>query len=93
MFAATDRVAIGAMRAVTEAGLRIPADVSVVGVDDIEMSAYCNPPLTTVRQSLVGVATLGIEILMGILEGNEPEETQLVLEPTLVVRGSTSPPG
>ena len=93
VFAANDRVAIGAMRAIIEAGLRIPDDISIVGVDDIEMSAYCNPPLTTLRQSLVGVATLGIEILLDILEGKQPQESRIVLDPTLVVRGSTSQPG
>jgi LacI family repressor for deo operon, udp, cdd, tsx, nupC, and nupG len=92
VFAANDRMAIGAMRAITEAGLRVPEDVSVAGVDDIEFAVFQSPPLTTVRQSLISVATLGITILLGILEGKEPAETQIVFEPDLVVRDSTSRP-
>ncbi len=54
VFASNDRLAIGAMRAAVEAGLRVPYDVSIVGVDDIELAPYLTPPLTTVRQSLAG---------------------------------------
>ncbi|MCC7209390.1 MAG: LacI family DNA-binding transcriptional regulator [Anaerolineae bacterium] len=92
VFASNDRLAIGAMRAILEAGLRIPDDVSVVGVDDIEFAAYQTPPLTTVRQSLTDVATLGIKILLGILRGETPAQTQAVFEPMLVVRQSTASP-
>jgi DNA-binding LacI/PurR family transcriptional regulator len=92
VFASNDRLAIGAMRAIVEAGLHIPEDISVVGVDDIEFAAYQTPPLTTVRQSLTDVATLGIKILLGILRGETPAQTQVVFEPMLVVRQSTSRP-
>jgi LacI family transcriptional regulator len=90
VFAANDRLAIGAMRAVFEAELRVPEDVSVVGVDDIEMAAYVTPPLTTVRQRLADVATLGTKILLDLVRGIETTETQVVFEPELVVRGSTT---
>jgi len=93
VFAANDRMAIGAMRAIIEAGLKIPEDISVAGVDDIEFAAFQSPPLTTVRQSLVSVATCGITLLLDILQGKEPVETQIVFEPKLVIRESTSPPG
>ena len=59
VFASNDRLAIGAMRAVVESGLRVPDDISIVGVDDVEFSSYLSPPLTTVRQRLSDVATLG----------------------------------
>ena len=58
VFASNDRLAIGAMRAAVERGLRIPEDISIVGVDDIELAPFQTPPLTTVRQSLTDVATL-----------------------------------
>jgi len=92
VFAANDRMAIGAIRAITEIGLRIPQDISVVGVDDIELAAYQPTPLTTVRQSLVDIATLGIKILLDILAGEESIQTRIVCEPHLIVRESTAPP-
>ena len=92
VFAANDRLAIGGMRAIAEAGLRIPDDISLVGVDDIEFAAYVNPPLTTIRQPLEDVATLGIKNLLDILKGNEPDVLHIVLEPSLKIRGSTAEP-
>jgi len=92
VFASNDRLAIGAMRAVVERGLRVPDDISVVGVDDIEMAPYLTPPLTTVRQRLADVATLGTKILLDLIHGVEPNETQVVFEPELVVRESTARP-
>jgi DNA-binding LacI/PurR family transcriptional regulator len=92
VFAANDRMAIGAMRAILKAGLRVPEDISVVGVDDIEFCLYQSPPLTTVRQSLLDVATLGIKILLEILDGKEPAQSQVAFEPMLVVRSSSGKP-
>lgn len=92
IFAANDRMAFGAMRAIAEAGLRVPHDISVVGLDDIEVSAFQTPPLTTVRQSFTQMARLGVELLLNLLAGTQPEQPHVVLEPTLVVRQSTAPP-
>lgn len=94
IFASNDRLAIGAMRAAMEAGLRVPDDLSIVGVDDIELATFLTPPLTTVRQSLADVATLATKILLDLVHGREPVQTQVVFHPELVVRQSTaSPPG
>ncbi len=90
LFAANDRMAIGAMQAIQEAGLRVPRDISVIGLDDIEVAAYQNPPLTTVRQSFVELATLAIQLLFVLIDKNHPAETQLVIEPLLIERRSTS---
>ena len=90
VFASNDRLAIGAMRAVVEAGRRVPEDISIVGVDDIELAPYLTPPLTTVRQRLADVATLGTKILLDLIHGDEPGQTQVVFEPELVVRQSTT---
>ena len=90
VFAGNDLMAIGAMRAVDEAGLRVPHDISIVGVDDIEMAAFQTPPLTTVRQNCAELATLGIQLLFDILAGNPLTQTQIVIEPTLIVRQSTT---
>ena len=92
VFSANDRMAIGAMRAIAEAGLRVPDDISVIGLDDIELAAFQNPPLTTVRQSFAQLATLGVQLLLDILGGKEIAQPQLVIEPELVVRQSTAPP-
>ena len=92
MFSATDHAVIGATYAIREASLRVPDDISVVGMDDIEAATFQNPPLTTVQQSLAQMAVLGVQILLDILGGKEPTQPQIVLEPTLVVRGSTAPP-
>lgn len=89
VFAANDRMAIGAMRAIAERGLRIPQDISVVGVDDIELAALHNPSLTTVAQSLTDVATQAVQILLEILKGKDHSQTQVVLDAVLKVREST----
>jgi LacI family transcriptional regulator len=92
VFAANDRMAIGAMHALHEAGLRVPDDVSVIGLDDIEVAAYQTPALTTVRQSFAELATRAIQLLLEIIEGRQPAQTQIVIEPVLVERQSTAPP-
>lgn len=92
VFAASDRMAIGAMLAVHEAGLKVPGDISIVGLDDIEVAAFQNPPLTTIRQSFARLGTVSVELLLATLHGREPEQKQLRLEPALVVRFSTGRP-
>ena len=92
VFAANDRIAIGAMQAAYQAGLRVPEDCSVMGLDDIEVAAFQIPPLTTIRQSFAQLGSLGVQQLLNRLAGKEPAQTQVVLEPTLVVRQSTAPP-
>ena len=89
VFAAGDALAIGAMRALHAMGLHVPADISVVGVDDIDSAAYQNPPLTTVRQSIAELAQLGLQLLFEILAGKQPARTEIVMDPILVVREST----
>jgi LacI family transcriptional regulator len=92
VFAAADILAIGAMRALREAGLRVPADVSIVGVDDIDSAAYQCPPLTTIRQSVSELAELSVKLLLDILSGDGRLEDEIVMNPLLVVRDSTSAP-
>jgi DNA-binding LacI/PurR family transcriptional regulator len=89
LFAANDRMAIGAMQAICETGLSVPGDISVIGLDDIEVAAYQNPPLTTVRQSFVELATLAIQLLLALIENNPPPQTQIVIDPVLIERRST----
>jgi DNA-binding LacI/PurR family transcriptional regulator len=92
VFAANDRMAIGAMRAIHQGGLRVPQDISVIGMDDIEYSTYVSPPLTTVGQPIVKMALTAVDLLIKLLNGENPEKTRIVLNPELIVRGSTCPP-
>ena len=89
IFAANDLSALGVLNAVAEAGKRVPDDVSVVGFDDLHLSAYTAPPLTTIRQPAVEIARLATEILIGLTKGRQVEEMRHLLEPELVVRAST----
>jgi DNA-binding LacI/PurR family transcriptional regulator len=92
VFAANDRMAIGAMHALREGGLRVPEDVSVVGLDDIELAAYQCPALTTVQQSFSEMASRSVHLLMDLLTGKAPEAVQIVIAPRLVVRQSAAAP-
>jgi LacI family transcriptional regulator len=86
--------AIGVLRAAWAAGLRVPQDLSVVGLDDIDFAEYTLPPLTTIRLSRADLALAAFEALRVQIE--EPETSKLTREflvsTTLVVRGSTAPP-
>jgi LacI family transcriptional regulator len=92
VFAFNDISAIGAIRALEEMGLRVPADVSVLGFDDIYAAAFHNPALTTIRQPLFEMGSLAAETLLGRLSNGKEENIPEVLsvEPTLIVRNSTA---
>ncbi|MEV4111300.1 LacI family DNA-binding transcriptional regulator [Nonomuraea sp. NPDC049695] len=90
VFVANDQMALGVLRALREAGRRVPEDVSVAGFDDIPESAYFWPPLTTVRQNFGEVGRHAFHLLLDRMAGAEPDRRRLV-EPELVVRESTAP--
>ena len=90
LFAYNDISALGAMRAFQEAGLRVPQDISVIGFDDIQGSAYSTPSLTTVRQPLAHMGRLAAETLLGRIEGSKEYLAEIPIEPELVVRKSTA---
>lgn len=87
VFCYNDRSAIGAIHAVHQAGLRVPADLSVVGLDDLEISSYVNPPLTTIRQPNVELGRRAATMLFARLN-NESVAPQM-LTPQLIIRQST----
>jgi len=92
VFCFNDISAIGAFRALKDAGLRVPEDVSVVGFDDIQSAAYCTPSLTTVRQPLFEMGQRGAQILLDRIANRETVyPAEIVVEPELVVRESTGP--
>ncbi|HEY5808933.1 MAG TPA: LacI family DNA-binding transcriptional regulator [Povalibacter sp.] len=88
MFCASDLIAIGAMRALQDRGLRTPEDVAVAGFDDIPTARFANPSLTTVHQDTKVAATLLVDSLLASIHG-EPVESHSIV-PSLVVRRSTS---
>jgi DNA-binding LacI/PurR family transcriptional regulator len=94
IFSFNDVSAIGAIRAMREAGLRVPQDVSVVGFDDVQSAAFQNPALTTVRQPLRTMGILAAEaIIRQIASPSEhPPSRQIIVDPELIVRDSTCPP-
>ncbi len=92
LFAFNDVSAIGAIRALEEAGMRVPEDVSVMGFDDIYGAAFHNPALTTMRQPLFEMGRLAAKTVLQELSGerNENPERILSVEPTLIIRQSTA---
>ena len=88
VFAASDQMAIGAMAAIHESGLRVPEDIALVGFDDIETAQYTHPPLTTVHQDMFGQGRLAVRMLLARIHGAEPASETLRLPATLVIRRS-----
>jgi LacI family xylobiose transport system transcriptional regulator len=90
IFAGNDFEAMGVYEAARRHGLRIPDDLSVVGFDDLPMSAWVAPPLTTVAQPLAQMAALAAQMVLQ----PAPDETgnRVELATSLVIRSSTAPP-
>jgi DNA-binding LacI/PurR family transcriptional regulator len=90
IFLANDVMAIGAINAAHESGLRVPEDISIVGFDDIPFSNYTNPPLTTVHQPAFEKGVRAAGLLINLLETQEPQES-VILPMQMAVRKSTAP--
>jgi LacI family transcriptional regulator len=89
VFAANDLMAMGAMLAMREAGLRIPQDIAIAGFDDIPAARLVNPPLTTVNQFQENLGRRAAEMLFERISGNLPEEGRTIEEPCeLIIRES-----
>jgi LacI family transcriptional regulator len=88
VFAASDLMAIGAMRAVREAGLTIPDDIAFVGFDDIPPATQYDPQLTTVRQPIVQFGFNAVEILIDLIENGIEPPRRILMETELVIRDS-----
>lgn len=92
VFCFNDIAAIGAIRALSDAGLSVPGDVSVVGFDDIQSAAYATPSLTTVRQPLMEMGSRGARVLLERIANRDGEfPGEITMEPELIVRESTGP--
>jgi len=86
-----DLTAIGALRATAAAGLDVPRDISVVGFDDIELSQYTHPPLSTIRLSREELGRKAFDALYRAAEGLAAMGQEIRISTTLVLRDSTSP--
>jgi LacI family transcriptional regulator len=88
-FTFSDYVALGALRAIHDAKLKIPDDIALVGYDDVEFSPFLEVPLTTVHQPRVRIGEMATEILIDKIEGKSSGGThQVILQPELVIRSS-----
>jgi len=88
VFAANDMMALGALRACRDSGIRVPEDVAIVGFDDVALSASSDPPLTTVRQPSEQMGIAATEMLVDILQTGDAEPRQIALPTELVIRQS-----
>jgi len=90
LVAANDQMALGAIRAFEEAGIRIPANISVAGFDDIPEAAYLRPPLTTVKQNFSSLGKLSVQCLLDQLDNPGRAPRNRTIRPTLIQRESTT---
>lgn len=86
----SDMMALGAMRAARTLGLEVPADVSIIGYDDSLMTAFTDPPLTTVRQQVASMSAAAVNAILSEIQRIKAPRTELLFEPELIVRGSTA---
>jgi LacI family transcriptional regulator len=89
---ANDRLAIGCYDTLARHGLTCPADMSIVGFNDMPLSGRLHPPLTTVRVPQREIGFAAADLLLARIFGESESTDELLLDPTLVVRGSTAPP-
>ena len=90
LFCYNDLTAFGAMQAARAAGMRIPQDLSVVGVDDLSLTRFVEPPLTTISQPIRQMGEMAVQMVLELIAGAESVDTR-VLPVRLVVRRSTMP--
>lgn len=92
IFAANDWMAVGAIEAAHDMGLQVPRDVSIIGLDDIVVSAHICPPLTTIAISKQQLAQAAMELLLQLLNKSEHQVSSVLVPPTLLPRQSTAVP-
>ena len=80
------------LRAARELGLRVPQDLSVVGYDDLPVTEWIGPPLTTIHQPLYEMAATATRMVLGMARGEAPANPRIELGTELVIRESTAPP-
>ena len=91
MLCATDRLAVGALHAVSQAGLRAGRDISLIGYDDLPIAGCTDPPLTTIEQPIVRAGARMVEMLVALLGGADPATQHEIWPARLIPRGSDGP--
>ncbi len=89
VFVASDTVALGALQAIRQQGLHVPDDLAMVGFDDIPLSAFIDPPLTTVRLPAFGLGWGAADLLIRLINKEDVPESEVLLETELVMRASS----
>jgi DNA-binding LacI/PurR family transcriptional regulator len=93
VIAMSDAIAFGVMAGARSLGLRVPADLSIIGFDDVDMAVLTDPPLTTVNQPVRGKGEAAMRLLLDLVAHRDVDPLQVRTMPTrLIVRGSTGPP-
>ncbi len=92
IFACNDLMAVGAISAALELGRQVPADLSIVGFDDVRLASFANPPLTTIVQPKYEMGMLATTMLLERIHERDMPARQVVLETSLLIRQSTAPP-
>lgn len=92
IFSTTDWMALGAIDAILDVGLRVPEDISVIGLDDIMLSAHLRPPLTTIAVPKIRLARKATDLLFQQIDGEKDLQASELVEPYLVLRQSTARP-
>ncbi|MCL5985692.1 MAG: LacI family transcriptional regulator [Actinobacteria bacterium] len=87
----SDTVSIAAIKAFKENGYKIPDDVSIIGFDGLNISAFTDPPLTTITQPRYEMGKKAMEVLLKLIEGKEPSGKDILLHASLTVRNTTAP--
>lgn len=87
--ACNDLMAIGAISAAQERGLVVGQDIAITGFDDTPWAEHTHPPLTTIHQPIYHIGTMVTEMLIKIINGEELEERQIILQPSLIIRQSS----
>ncbi|WP_435035967.1 LacI family DNA-binding transcriptional regulator [Pseudomonas neuropathica] len=91
IFAGNDMIGIGVLRAAAERNVRVPSELSVIGFDDIQMSRYVYPALTTVGQSILQLGEMAAEVLLRRIATPNLGTDQRIVTPSIVLRESTAP--
>jgi LacI family repressor for deo operon, udp, cdd, tsx, nupC, and nupG len=91
VFTQNDQMAVGVLRAARDADLVLPDELSVIGVDDIPLAAYFEPPLTTVRQDFAAIGRQAARLLVRAVEEPQAAQEHLLLPGELIIRRSTAP--
>jgi LacI family transcriptional regulator len=89
VFASSDELAIGALGVLLSSGIRVPQDISLLGFDDIDLSRYVYPPLTTIKQPIREIGEQATQLLHRLITGNHNVETEVIVPHGLVIREST----